>query len=108
MGLVLTGGGSQVVAAGHFDTLNGAKATGVGALDPQTGASRPFAVNRLLTNQGLNGAVISLSTDGTTVYGTGYDFYGPGNIEGAFSASANGGAVNWINECHGDTYSSHP
>ncbi|CCG01723.1 PKD domain-containing protein [Blastococcus saxobsidens] len=106
--LVVTGGGSQVVAGGHFDTLNGVKATGVGALDAVTGETRPFAINQLITNQGTNGAVTGLSTDGTNVYGTAYDYYGPGNLEGGFSAKADGGAVNWINECHGDTYSSHP
>ncbi|WP_231486516.1 PKD domain-containing protein [Candidatus Blastococcus massiliensis] len=106
--LVVTSGGSQVVAAGHFDTLNGVKATGVGALDAVTGATRPFAINQLITNQGINGAVNNLSTDGTNVYGTSYDFYGPGNLEGGFAAAADGGAVVWINDCQGDTYSSFP
>jgi PKD repeat protein len=108
MAMVLTGGGSQVVVGGRFDTLNGVKATGVGALDPASGATRPFAINQLITNQGVNAAVYSLSTDGTTVYGTGYDYYGPGNLEGSFSATADGGAVQTINDCHGDTYSSFP
>ncbi|MDQ1660467.1 MAG: hypothetical protein QOJ68_447, partial [Blastococcus sp.] len=106
LALVVTGGGSQVVAAGRFDTLNGVKSTGVGALDPVTGATRSFAVNQLITNQGINSAVYSLSTDGSTVYGTGYDYYGPGNLEGAFEATADGGNVIEIDDCHGDTYSS--
>ncbi|SDF51532.1 hypothetical protein [Klenkia brasiliensis] len=105
LALVVTGGGSQVVAAGRFDSLNGTKATGVGALDPVTGATRSFAVNRLITNQGVNSAVWSLSTDGTTVWGSGYDYYGPGNLEGAFAARADGGGVVWVDDCHGDTYS---
>jgi PKD repeat protein len=107
LALVVTGGGSQVVAAGRFDSLNGVKATGVGALDAVTGETRPFAVNELITNQGVNSAVWSLSTDGSTVYGTAYDFYGPGNLEGSFAAAADGGAVIAINACHGDTYSSY-
>jgi PKD repeat protein len=106
--LVLTDGGTQVVAGGHFDTLNGVKSTGVGALDAVTGATRPFAVNRLITNQGVNGAVYDLSTDGTNVYGVAYDYFGPGNLEGAFSARSAGGELNWINECHGDSYSARP
>jgi hypothetical protein len=105
LALVVTGGGSQVVAAGRFDSLNGTKSTGVGALDPVTGATRSFSVNRLITNQGVNSAVWSLSTDGTTVWGSGYDYYGPGNLEGAFAARADGGGVVWIDDCHGDTYS---
>ena len=108
LALVLTNGGSQVVAGGRFDSLNGVKATGVGALDAVTGATRDFAVNQLITNQGVNAAVYSLSTDGAAVYGTGYDFYGPGNLEGSFAATADGGQVIAINDCHGDHYSSFP
>ncbi|MGY1741766.1 MULTISPECIES: PKD domain-containing protein [unclassified Blastococcus] len=107
MALVVTGGGDQVVAGGRFDTMNGTKATGVAALDGVTGATRPFAVNQLITNQGAFSAVHSLSTDGSTVYGTAYDYNGPGNMEGSFAATAEGGQVVAINDCHGDTYSSH-
>ena len=106
--MVMTGNGSQVVVAGHFDTLNGTRSTGIGALDPVSGATLPFAAGRQITNQGVNSAIYSLSTDGTTVYGTAYDFYGPGNLEGAFAVTAAGGAVKWIADCHGDTYSSYP
>ncbi|MCZ2804097.1 PKD domain-containing protein [Modestobacter sp. VKM Ac-2983] len=108
LALVVTGGGDQVVAAGRFDTLNGTRSTGVGALDPVTGATRPFAIGQLLTNQGVNSAIYSLSTDGANVYGTGYDYYGPGNLEGSFGATADGGVVQSINDCHGDSYSSFP
>ncbi|MGY1805395.1 PKD domain-containing protein [Blastococcus sp. SYSU D00922] len=105
--LVLTNGGSQVVAGGRFDTLNGVRSTGVGALDAVTGATRPFAIGQLLTNQGVNSAVTSLSTDGTRVFGTTYDYYGPGNLEGFFEVTADGGNVLAIDDCRGDTYSSH-
>jgi PKD repeat protein len=108
MALVVTNGGSQVVAAGRFHTINGTAASGVGAIDAVSGASRPFRVGQLVTNQGVNSAVYSLSTDGSVVYGTAYDFYGPGNLEGGFAADADGGTVRWINECKGDTYSSVP
>jgi PKD repeat protein len=106
LSLVVTGGGSQVVAAGRFATMNGAKATGVAALDPVTGANRPFAINQKITNQGMNSAVYSLSTDGSTVFGTAYDYYGPGNLEGSFAVTADGGKVLAVNTCLGDTYSS--
>ncbi|NYJ06256.1 PKD domain-containing protein [Petropleomorpha daqingensis] len=107
LGLVVTSGGTQVVASGRFDSLNGVKSTGIGALDATTGATRPFAVNQLITNQGVNSAIYSLTTDGTTVYGTGYDYQGPGNVEGSFAAVADGGALIEINDCRGDTYSSY-
>ena len=105
LALVVTGGGSQVVAGGRFYTMNGTLNTGAAALDPVSGANRPFAVNQLITNQGVNSAIYSLSTDGTTVWGSGYDYYGPGNLEGTFQVSANGGQIVAINDCHGDTYS---
>ena len=108
LSLLTTGNGSRVVAAGRFDQLNNVKATGVGALDAVTGATLPFAVNQQITNQGVNSAVYSLSTDGSTVYGTGYDFYGPGNLEGSFAATADGGVPVAFNSCLGDTYASHP
>ncbi|MGR7025345.1 PKD domain-containing protein [Geodermatophilus sp. URMC 62] len=104
--LVLAGG--HVVAAGRFDSLNGVKATGIGALDPVSGATRPFEVNQLITNQGVNSAVWSLSTDGRAVYGTAYDYYGPGNLESAFAAEATGGRLLWASTCRGDTYASFP
>jgi PKD repeat protein len=108
LALLVTGGGSQVIAGGRFDSLNGQKATGVGALDPVSGATRTFAVNQLITNQGVNSAVFSLSSQGDMVYGTAYDYYGPGNLESAFAAKADGGALVWASTCRGDTYSSYP
>ncbi|MGY1885444.1 PKD domain-containing protein [Blastococcus sp. SYSU DS0753] len=108
MAIVVTGGGNQVVVGGRFYSMNGARATGVAALDPVSGANRSFALNQLLTNQGVHSAVWSLSTDGAVVYGTAYDYYGPGNLEGSFAAEAAGGAVRWIADCRGDTYSSFP
>ncbi|MBM7807383.1 PKD repeat protein [Geodermatophilus bullaregiensis] len=104
--LVLAGG--SVIVAGRFDGLNGVKSTGIGALDPDSGVTRPFEVNQLVTNQGVNSAVWSLSTDGRAVYGTAYDYYGPGNLESAFAAEATGGRLLWASTCRGDTYSSFP
>jgi PKD repeat protein len=105
--LVLTGNGTQVVAGGRFDTLNGVRSTGVGALDAVTGETRPFAIGKLLTNQGVNSGVLSLSTDGSRVFGTTYDYYGPGNLEGFFEVTADGGNVLAIDDCRGDTYSNY-
>jgi PKD repeat protein len=108
MSMVLTGGGNQVVASGRFDTMNGTRNTGVSALDPVSGAVRPFAINQQLTNQGLNSAIYGLSTDGSTVYGTAYNFKGPGNLEGTFAVRAAGGTSVWVADCLGDSYSSYP
>ncbi|SDF12164.1 PKD repeat-containing protein [Blastococcus fimeti] len=106
LALVVTGGGDQVVAGGRFASLNGTAATGVGALDAVTGATRPFAVNKLITNQGTNSAIWGLSVTGDTVYGSAYDFSGPGNLEGTFAAKAAGGELKFVAYCRGDNYDS--
>ncbi len=106
--LALTVAGTgQVIAGGRFDTMNGVKATGVAALDPVSGATRPFAINQRLTNQGVNSAVHSLSTSGDLVIGTAYDYYGPGNLEGSFVVKADGGTIVEVNDCRGDSYSNY-
>jgi len=105
LAMVLAGPNGQVVVAGRFYSLNGVQAVGLGALDGVSGATRPFAINQRITNHGVNAAIWSLSTDGTNVYGTGYDYYGPGNLEGTFAARADGGAPIWFADCRGDTYS---
>ena len=42
------------------------------------------------------------------VYGTGYVFGAGGNLEGTFAADPNTGNINWVEDCHGDTYASCP
>ncbi|WP_409329157.1 PKD domain-containing protein [Trujillonella humicola] len=108
MSIVVAGPSGQVVVAGRFYYMNGTQNIGVAAVDGTTGANRPFAINALIRNFGVNAAVYSLSTDGTNVYGATYDFYGPGSLEGPFAARADGGAPVWFAPCRGDTYSTFP
>ena len=74
---------------------------------PTTGALLPWAANTKVRNAGDNAAITSLSTDGTSIYGTGYVFGAGGNLEGAFSADRRTGTINWIEDCHGDTYGAY-
>ncbi|MGY1693094.1 LamG-like jellyroll fold domain-containing protein, partial [Geodermatophilus sp. SYSU D01105] len=104
--LTVTNNGTQVVVGGRFGTLNGVASVGIGALDATSGATRSFAIGRMLTNQGTGSAVYSLTNDGTHVYGTAYNFQSQGNLEGSFKVTANGGQLVWANDCRGDTYSS--
>ncbi len=102
--------GLQIVVGGSFTSLNGSSdpGYGVGAVTAGSGALLPFAVNSLIRNGGSWAAITSLSGDGEKVYGTGYD-YGPGgNFEGTFAASWDGGGMVWIEDCHGDSYSTSP
>ncbi|ROP42991.1 PKD domain-containing protein [Pseudokineococcus lusitanus] len=104
MDLVAPATTGTLVAAGRFTTLGGQAAPGSGALDALSGAPRPWAVNGLLKNSGADAAIWSLTTDGDQVFGTGYDYYGPYDFEGSFAARADGGALDWVAGCRGDTY----
>jgi len=106
--MLMTPDQTKIVVGGQFTTLNGLAAYGMGALDPTTGEVLPWAANQLVRNAGTSAAINSLSTDGTKVYGTGYVFGPGGNFEGTFAADPADGKVVWIEDCHGDTYSSYP
>lgn len=101
---------TQVVVGGAFTTLNGSNRPGygLGAVHATTGALLPFAANNVVRNAGNESAILSLSSDSTNVYGTGYIFGTGGNLEGAFSANWSNGAIRWIEDCHGDSYGVWP
>jgi PKD repeat protein len=102
--LELSPSGSKVIVGGSFTTLSGATARGLGAVDASSGAAVPFAAGTVVNNTGSSSAILSLSVDNDTVYASGYTF-GPGNLEGVVAADPDTGAVRWIDDCHGDTYS---
>jgi PKD repeat protein len=108
--LVLSPSGTKVIAGGSFATLGGPVnaggqvAQGIGAIDASTGQAVPFAAGRVVNNTGSTAAVLSLSVDADTVYGSGYT-YGKGNLEGVVAAHPETGAVRWIEDCRGDSYS---
>lgn len=99
--------GTKIAVGGSFTALNGSSnpGYGLGMVDAVTGASLPMAVNSVVRNGTVDGAITSLTTDGTYIYGGGYTFGKSGGTwEGTFSASWEGGAINYLNDCHGDTY----
>jgi hypothetical protein len=104
MALTVPAGGTKVVVAGRFAVLAGVWARGTGAVDATTGAALPWAMNGVVMDSGRDSAILSLSNDGATVYGTGYVYGAGGNLEGAFAARASDGAIVWINNCKGDQY----
>jgi hypothetical protein len=107
LSMVAAPGGKRIIVGGQFAKLSGRSARGVGAVDAVTGAVGSFAVNGVVQDSGVNAGITSLSTDGKLVYGTGYDFGRGGNFEGTFAATSAGSLV-WLEDCHGDTYSSAP
>ncbi|OMH31373.1 hypothetical protein BGP79_10185 [Tersicoccus sp. Bi-70] len=102
--------GSRIVVGGNFTSLNGSDNPGYGLGMFSTdgaGTLLPFTVNNQVRNATSSAGITSLSTDGTYVYGSAYT-YGPGTLEGTFSATWDDGSVHWIEDCHGDTYSAWP
>ena len=105
--LVLTSKSKLLVVGGAFTKLNSSTASGSGALSPSTGKTKTWKVNKVVKNGGVASAILSLATDGSTVYGTGYT-YGTGNFEGVYAASSKDGTLRWLQDCHGDVYSVAP
>jgi PKD repeat protein len=95
---------SRVIVGGRFTTIDGTATYGLGAIGTSTGSLLPFAANAVVRNAGANGSITSLSTDGTSIYGTGYDFGSGANFEGTFRADPTTGQITWLEDCHGDTY----
>jgi PKD repeat protein len=108
LAMIMSPDQSRVILAGSFETLSGVSAYGMGSVDASTGAVLPWAANTSIRTAGLNGGITSLSTDGTQVFGTGYAFGSGASFEGTFSADPSTGAINWINDCLGDNYSTFP
>ena len=102
--MVTSPDGSRVIVGGSFTTLNGVSAYGMGALNATTGATEAWAANARLRAAGNNGAITSLCSDGTQIYGTGYSFWRGCHVRGHLRADPNTGAINWVNDCLGDTY----
>jgi trimeric autotransporter adhesin len=107
--MVLAPDGTRVVVGGAFTTLNGTPAVGMGSLSVETGQQLPWAANQTIKVSGASGAVTSLHTDGTQIYGSGYSFdVKASNFEGTFAADPDTGTIAWLNDCHGDTYDTLP
>lgn len=105
--LVVTPDQSKVVVGGQFSTINGAAVYGMGAVSATTGVSQPWAANSTIKDYD-NGAIDSLTTDGTLVYGSGWAFGTGGSFEGAFALNPADGSIRWLEDCQGDTYDVQP
>lgn len=104
--LVMTPDGG-IVVGGAFLNINGASSYGLGKVSQSDGTKLswdPSGAGHTVANAGVNSAILSLATDGNAVYGTGYHYGSGGNLEGTFSANPATGALNWVVNCHGDTY----
>lgn len=106
--LALTTDGSKLIVGGRFTTLSGIAVRGLGATNTTTGAGEAWAASATVRNAGTQAAITSLIATPDRIYGTGYVFGAGGNLEGTFSADPTTGAIQWIEDCHGDSYSAFP
>ena len=106
--LAVSPDGSRVYAGGRFQHMDGEAHYGLAMLSGSTGATLPFPTNNIVRDAGLNSSITSLAATTDRVYGSGYVYGSGGNLEGSFSSDATTGALVWLEDCHGDTYSVQP
>lgn len=114
-GIAVSPDKAKVVLAGSFTSVNGSSKPGYGmaAVNASDGTLLPWGANDLIRNGGTGtsvsggtgASIYGLTSDGDSVYGVGYDYYGGGNLEGGFRASWSDGSIQWVESCHGDSYS---
>jgi len=104
--MTLAAGDQKLVLGGRFTKVGASAAYGMAALHRATGALWPWGVSSTVRDAGVNASITSLTSDSTSVYGTGYVFGAGGNFEGTFRADSATGQIIWLEDCHGDSYSS--
>lgn len=110
--MVRAPGTNKLIVGGRFGQVNGQPQRGLVALDLTDGTIQPWAAPNTVVDgtsvgpQRGQAGIWSLTSDANAVYGTGWVFAdkATGNLEGAFSAEPNSGAIRWIADCHGDHY----
>ncbi|BDV29518.1 PDK repeat-containing protein [Microbacterium terricola] len=104
--IVANGPGDRVALSGNFTSVGGADTPGFGLYlaDATSGSGLPLPANTQVRNGGDAAGFMSLATDGTNFYGSGWHYGGTGNVEGSFAVSWTSGSIVWIEDCHGDTY----
>ena len=95
---------TRVIPGGSFTTINGQPAYGMGSINVSDGSLNPWPAQEKIRVAGANGAITSLKSDATQVYGTSYAFGAGASFEGTFAIDPTSGQINWANDCLGDTY----
>ncbi|WP_108718056.1 S-layer family protein [Miniimonas sp. S16] len=106
--LTLNSTKDRLVVGGRFTTLAGSDFYGLGSLDPVTGAPQALPANAQIRNAGDASGITSLTADADGIYGSGYHFGAGGNTEGTFMIDNASGTLDWVADCHGDTYGVFP
>ncbi|NUU04870.1 PKD domain-containing protein [Leifsonia sp. C5G2] len=106
--LAVSPDGARVYAGGRFKNVNGEAHYGLAMLTGSTGSTLPFPANNVVRDAGTQAGITSLAATSDRIYGSGYVYGSGGNLEGSFSADAVTGALIWLEDCHGDTYTVAP
>ena len=108
--MVLSPDKTRLIVGGSFTTLNKLPAYGMGSLSTSNGDTMPWAANQTIKNGTSSAAITRLRTDGHYIYGGGYTYKNKtdGNFEGTFKADPTTGNLEWVTDCHGDTYDVQP
>lgn len=114
----LSPSGDRLLLGGNFLSLNGSSKPGygMGIVRADMGASlqddgKPYVwkVNDLIRNGQMSGRFVtniqSFASDGKSAYATAIGAADGGSFEGVFKVDWADGAIQWIADCHGDTYS---
>ncbi len=105
--MVMAPDNSRVIIGGRFTTINDQYAWGMGAVDAQSGIVLRWDANQRITAAD-QGAITSLRTDGTQIFGSAWAFGTGAKFEGTFGVDPYTGVINFVNDCHGDTYDVFP
>ncbi|WP_431278361.1 LamG-like jellyroll fold domain-containing protein [Leifsonia poae] len=105
--LAVSPDGSKVYIGGRFQNVSGAANYGLAMATGTDGSLLPFPAAAVVRDAGTQAGITALTATADRVYGSGYVFGAGGNLEGIFSADPSGN-LQWLEDCHGDTYSVYP
>jgi hypothetical protein len=104
--LAVSPDGKKLALGGSFSKVDGTTQRGLAMVDTTTGRTAlQFAANTTVHDYGSDSSILSLWSDGTSLYGSGYVYGSLGNFEGTFRVTWSSGSISWLEDCHGDTYS---
>nr|WP_126412425.1 hypothetical protein [Actinomyces slackii] len=102
--------GSAVAIGGSFTSVGGSSDPGYGLaiLEPD-GSLRHNNITSVVRNANENAGIMSLKSDASGLYGVAYSHSrSEGTIEGMFRANWSTGNLDFLADCHGDSYDVHP
>ncbi|MGB4759570.1 MAG: hypothetical protein WBP26_05960 [Candidatus Saccharimonadales bacterium] len=112
---------NKLIFGGYFNRLNGNQYLSSAAVTLDTGVPLAWASQnsgypirtqlKAGATSGQGVAITSMTTDGSQVYITSFSYAGvnvDGAAEGRISINPANGNINWVNDCHGDTYGAVP